>query len=337
MTIIQIHWENHKTTELAPGATLPVAAGGTVWLDVCAPTEDDLRWLERTYHFHPLAIEDIRNFNQRAKVEAYDRTVGGPAAGTNGLDASPAAISDYLFLSLTVVVRENGDFRPRELEAFLGSDYLITVHREPISAIDEVRLHFGEPNHRKVPGPDFLLYLVVDHMVDAYFPLLDQIEDEIDTLEDQILENATQETLHRIFELKQQLVLLRKIAAPMRDVMNALAGTRYGLIKEHTALYFRDAYDHLTRIYDLIETSRDLLGNSLDAYLSTVSNRLNEVMKRLTLIATIFMPISFLAGVGGMNFQQMPFDSPIAFSILWMAILIVPMAMLMWFWHSKWV
>jgi magnesium transporter len=174
-------------------------------------------------------------------------------------------------------------------------------------------------------------------MADSYFPLLDEVEDEIDILEDQILENATQETLHRIFTLKQQLVYLRKITAPMRDVMNALAGTRYGMISEHTAFYFRDVYDHLARIYELVETSRDLLGNALDAYLSIVSNRLNEVMKRLTLIATIFMPISFLAGLGGINFQQMPFNSPVAFVVFLGVIALVPVVMLIWFWRSKWV
>jgi magnesium transporter len=174
-------------------------------------------------------------------------------------------------------------------------------------------------------------------MADVYFPMLDEIEDEIDQLEDAILENATQATMHRIFALKQQLVFLRKITAPMRDVMNALASTRYGLIDAQTALYFRDAYDHLTRIYDLIETSRDLLGNALDAYLSTVSNRLNEVMKRLTLITTIFMPISFLVGFGGMNFQQMPFDNPIAFGILISLLVIAPITMFVWFWRSRWM
>ncbi len=316
MTITLIHPGN-GATELGHDAPRPSASDGTVWFDVDEPTEQDLDWLARTYRFHPLTIEDLRHFNQRAKVEAYDEasTRGNGAAG-------------YLFLSLTTTRRENAELHPLEMEAFLGPDYLITVHREPIAAIQEVREHIG----REVRA-DFLLYLLCDHMVDAYFPVLD----EIDVLEDQILEHATQETLHSIFTLKQQLVLLRKVTGPMRDVMNALAGTRYGLIDAHTALYFRDAYDHLTRIYDLIETSRDLLGNSLDAYLSTVSNRLAEVMKRLTLVATIFMPVSFLVGFGGMNFKQLPFDNPAVFDMMMALIVLVPTAMLIWFWRSKWV
>ncbi len=316
MSIKQIHLENGAASLLVPEAALPTAGGGIVWLDVDAPTEEDLAWLEHTYHFHPLTIEDIRNFNQRAKIESF---------------------GDYLFISLTTAVRVNDDLQARELEAFLGQDYVITAHREPVAALQEVHAHF-EKNHQVIaPRPDFLLYTIVDHMVDRFFPLLDEMEDEIDALEDQILENATQATLHHIFTLKQQLVFLRKITAPMRDVMSALAGTRYELVDGHTALYFRDVYDHLVRIYDLIETSRDLLGNSLDAYLSTVSNRLNEVMKRLTLIATIFMPISFLTGLGGMNFQQMPFDNPIAFGIILLFLVLVPTSMLTWFWRSRWV
>jgi magnesium transporter len=321
MTITLIHPGNGTTTELGHDAPRPTTADGTVWLNVDNPTEQDLDWLARTYHFHPLTIEDLRHFNQRAKVEAYDEasTRGNGAAG-------------YLFLSVTTTRRENGELHPLEMEVFLGPDYLITVHREPIPAIQEVREHLG----RDVRA-DFLLYMLCDHMADAHFPLLDEIEDEIDVLEDEILANATQETLHSIFTLKQQLILLRKLTGPMRDVMNALAGTRYGLISAHTALYFRDVYDHLIRIYDLIETSRDLLGNALDAYLSTVSNRLAEVMKRLTLIATIFLPISFLVGFGGMNFEQLPFDNPTAFAIMVALIVLVPTAMLMWFRRSRWM
>ncbi len=311
MTISQIQLDNGAITQLARKAKRPVSKRGIVWLDVSMPSEDDLAWLAREYKFHPLAIEDCRNFNQRAKVETYD---------------------DYLFLSFTTSARANGNIAVQEMEAFLGANYLITVHREPLPALDAARRYANSKTR-----VDFLLYLFADHMTDAYFPLLDDIDDEIDMLEDQILENPTRETLQRIFTLKQQLIHLRKVTGPMREVMNRLAGTRDRMIDPRTALYFRDVYDHLTRIYELIETSRDLLGNALDAYLSTVSNRLNEVMKRLTLFTTIFMPISFLVGLGGINFQQMPFDNPTAFTILLATLVIFPSAMLIWFVRSKWV
>lgn len=317
MPITQIHLDTQTTTEIPPTAPRPhpsnvgKTASGFVWLDVSAPTEDDLAWLARTYAFHPLAIEDCRHFNQRAKVEAYP---------------------DYLFLSLSAIRRHDSELVPQEMEAFLGADFLITVHRDAHDALTQARYHW-KANLRA----DFLLYLIADHIVDTYFPLLDEIEEEIDELEDAVLASATQATLHRIFTLKQQLVALRRVIAPMREVMNMLASTRYTLIDEHTALYFRDVYDHLIRIYDLIETSRDLLGNVLDAYLSIISNRLNEVMKRLTLITTVFMPISFLVGFGGMNFAHIPFDDARAFWLMLALLIITPALMTLWFWRSKWV
>ena len=315
MSIVQINPFTHTSTEISAAAPRPAPLDGITWLDVYLPTEDDLAWLQRTFNFHPLAIEDCRTFNQRAKVEMYE---------------------GHMFFSFTTCVRDNGDVHPREMEVFLGSDYLVTVHRELLPQIDTVHAHTGA--NIVVKSHDFLMYLIVDGLVDAYFPILDDMEDEIDALEDDIMENATQATLQRIYSLKRQLVALRKVAAPMRDVMNALASTRYGLIDNTTALYFRDAFDHLARIYDLIETSRDLLGNALDAYLSSVSNRLNEVMKRLTLLTTFFMPISFLVGFGGMNFTSwIPFDNGIAFGIMMTLLIVVPMGMMIWFKRSKWV
>lgn len=316
MSITQINPDTGATTELTPAAPRPVADGTSVWLDIPAPTDDDLNWLAREYNFHPLALEDCRHFDQRAKVEPYD---------------------GYLFISVDAVTRNGGALSAQELEVFLGADYLITVHREPIAALEAMRARCATDRRTGAYRADMLLYQIVDQMVDAFFPLLDEMEDEIDELEDVILANATQATMHRIYALKQQLVYLRKIVAPMREVMNVLASTRYEFINPRTAVYYRDTYDHLVRLYDLIETSRDLLGNALDAYLSTVSNRLNEVVKRLTLLTTIFMPISFLVGFGGMNFEHIPFDNSIAFGIMLGLLLIVPIGMLIWFWRSKWV
>jgi magnesium transporter len=315
MSITYTQLDTLTTTAMPVDATLPTPRSGCLWLDLDRPTDGELAWLERTFHFHPLTIEDLAHFNQRAKVDAFD---------------------GYLFLSLTTSKRSDGDIEPQELEVFLGPDYVITVHREPLPALDKVRAQLSGTTDARL-HPDMLLWMIADHMVDAYFPLIDEMEDEIDALEDEILETASQAALQRIYALKRQLVTIRKMTAPMRDVMNSLAGTRYPGIDPRTALYFRDAYDHLTRIYDLIETSRDLLGNLLDVYLSTVSNRLSEIMKRLTLLTTVFMPISFLVGFGGMNFRQLPFDSPVAFGILMTLIVAMPVTMLIWFWRSRWV
>jgi magnesium transporter len=316
MPIVQINLETGSTITLTRDAARPTANGSIVWLDLPAPGEDDLTWLARAYDFHPLTIEDCRNFDQRAKVDAYD---------------------GYLFLSLHAVTRANGALRAQELQVFLAADYLITVHREPIAALDAMRARCASDNRTGNYRGDMLLYQIVDQMVDAIFPLLDTIEDDIDELEDEILDKPNQASLHRVFDLKRQLVFLRKIVGPMRDAMDVLADTRYEFIDPRTALYYRDTYDHLVRIYDLIETSRDLLSNALDAYLSTVSNRLNEVMKRLTLITTIFMPISFVVGFGGMNFTHLPFDDARAFGLVLALLIVTPILMFVWFWRSKWM
>ncbi len=318
MAITQINLETGASRELAFAAPKPVApAGSIVWLDVFAPGEDDLQWLAREYAFHPLALEDCRHFEQRAKVEEYD---------------------GYLFLSLNAVVRRAGDLHAQELEAFLGVDYVITLHREPLAALDTMRARCVSDHRTGNFRADFMFYQIADQIVDAIFPLLDAVEDEIDDLEDQVLAQPSQEMLQHIFTLKRQLVELRKIVGPMRDALDSLADVRYEIIDPRTALYFRDAYDHLVRIHDLIETSRDLLGNALDAYLSSVSNRLSEIMKRLTLLTTIFMPISFLVGFGGMNFTQwIPFDSGVAFGVMIALLMLVPSAMALWFRRSKWM
>lgn len=315
MSLTQINLETGATMELAHDAPKPLAPNSIVWLDVNAPTEDDLTWLARTYNFHPLALEDCRNFEQRAKVDAYD---------------------DHLFISVDMFVR-NESMHVHEMETFLGADYLITIHREKIPALEWMRARCIADSRTGKYRPDFLFYIIVDHIVDEMFPMLDTFEDDIDTLEDQVLDQATQESLHRIFDLKRQLVDVRKVIGPMRDAMDVLADTRYEIIDPRTAIYFRDVYDHLVRIYDLVETSRDLLGNALDAYLSSVSNRMNEVMKRLTLFTTIFMPVSFLVGFGGMNFTGIPFDSPLALGIMLALIIGFPAAMLIYYRHNNWI
>ncbi|MBI5303948.1 MAG: magnesium/cobalt transporter CorA [Chloroflexi bacterium] len=316
MSITQINLETGAARPVMYDAPRPQASAEIVWLDVSAPTNDDLNWLARVYNFHPLALEDCRHFEQRAKVEAYD---------------------DYLFISIDAVARNNGDLVAQEMETFLGADYLVTVHREPVVVLDTMRARCVSDRRTGAYPADYFFYVIADQIVDGYFPLIDQIEDEIDDLEDNILDHATQASLHRIFALKRQLVELRKIIGPMRDAMDILADTRYETIDPRTALYFRDIYDHLVRIYDLIETSRDLLSNALDAYLSIVSNRLNDVMKRLTLFTTIFMPISFLVGFGGMNFDHMPFDNPIAFGAILALIVLFPIGMLIYYRRHGWL
>jgi magnesium transporter len=297
---------------------LVVQKRGLLWIDLIDPTEAELERLQRTFEFHPLSIEDSSHFRQRAKIDPYE---------------------GYLFITLY-----SHRFDPQrheilgdELHVFLGSNYLVTIHRAPLPALSRARERYERENESYKKGPDFFLYLIGDELVDSYFPLLDEIETQIDELEEEVEQDPSNRVMRSIFALKQELIHLRKAAGPQREVFNALSTRHYDLIDRRLAVYFQDVYDHIVRIYEMIETHRDLLGNALDAYYSATSSRLNEVMKRLTLIATIFMPLSVITGLGGVNFEHMPFKSPVAFGILLASLLLVPVGMWFWFKNRKWM
>jgi magnesium transporter len=231
----------------------------------------------------------------------------------------------------------------QELHTFLGERYLVTVHQEHIAALEEVwRRLAGEPA-LLARGVDFVYYLVADGIVDDNFPILDCIADELEVLEDSVLGDSPRRAdLQRIFELKHHLVAMRKVLSPQRDVLGLLAKRGDSQIGERTAVYLRDVYDHLVRINESIEANRDLLGNALDAYLSAVGQRTNEIMKYLTIMSAVFLPLSFLVGFFGQNFDNLPFLAAWVHSdrLMWVmvaACLATPAGMLAWFRHKGWL
>jgi magnesium transporter len=292
--------------------------GAYLWVDVETPTEDDLSWLEATYRFHPLTIEDCRHFDQRAKVEEYD---------------------DYLFITMAVPRRlaPDSEMESDELHAFVAADYIVTVHDEPLAAIDAVKRRLLADKGKLHTSPDHLLYMIADVLVDRYFTLMEDVEDEIGRLEDTVMGQPDKSTLSRIFALKQNLVYMRRTAWPERDLFHALSGRRFPQIHPKTEIYYRDLYDHTARIYENIEVARDLLSNTLEVYLSVVSNDLGRVMKQLAIVATVFMPLSFLAGLGGMNFTAIPFDRMLAFVGLVIVMILTSIVMTLWFRRENWV
>jgi magnesium transporter len=252
------------------------------WLDLTAPSDDDLEKLRELFGFHPLALEDARHFGQRPKLDAYDDHVFMVFYGAHD-DASDQA--DLL----------------REVQMFISGGYLVTLHEDPLPVLDKQRERLdGVVLHSE----QFLLYRVFDALTDSYFPLLARLDDEIDDLEAAILAGPDDAQLQRLFAMKRMLVAMRKVVTPQRDLfarsVDQLAELPGLQLDERD--YFRDVYDHLIRISDLIDSYRDLLSNSTDLYLSTVSNRQNEVMKQLAIVGTIFLPLSFITGFFGMNF-----------------------------------
>jgi len=257
-----------------------------VWVDVSDPTSLDFDNLARQFGFHPLSIEDCRHQHQRPKVEEFP---------------------GYYFIVLyEAVLNDVGRLQLGELGIFLGKNYLVTVHSEPIRAIETAERLWRSWTDLAERGTGLLAYLLIDAVVDDYLPLLDTVSDRMDSLEDRIFADFQDESLEEIFRIKKELLLLRRAVTPLRDVFNTLLRREQPIFSRETHTYFQDVFDHLIRVADTIDTLRDMIVSMMDAYLSISGNRMNLVMKRLTSIATILMSVTLVAGIYGMNFDYMP-------------------------------
>jgi magnesium transporter len=258
-----------------------------VWVDVSDPTSQDFLDLAKEFNFHPLSIEDCFNPHQRPKIEEY---------------------KGYYFIVVyeAQLAGPRDRLELRELNIFLGSNFVVTVHSRPIRAIETARRLWGEWTDRSEQGAGLLAYLLFDAIVDDYLPLLDILNERVDNLEDEIFTDFKPDSLQRVFRIKKQLLRLRKAVTPLRDVFNVMLRREQPIFAREIYVYFQDVFDHLIRVADSIDTLRDMLGTTMDAYLSVSSNRTNLVMKRLTSISTILMSVTLIAGIYGMNFDYMP-------------------------------
>jgi magnesium transporter len=261
-----------------------VASGQFFWLDLLQLDDEGSDLLTNTFHFHPLAVEDSEHFGQRPKLEDYD---------------------DFFYLVVHGALDDSG--ATVEVHCFYSEKFLVTIERDPCSEFDEVRERASLRRRQGGGNNIMLLYRIVDSLVDSFFPVLAKFDDQIDSLEDDILAKPTEEQLGTLFTMKRALVGLRKVITPQRDIFANLVVSDSALpgMTVEAERYFRDLYDHLIRISDLVDSYRDLLSGAMDTHLSTVSNRLNQVMKQLTIIATIFLPLSFITGFFGQNFGWM--------------------------------
>ncbi len=279
-----IHDEGSKQVDFDRATVERLLAGKKFfWLDLDQPAAADFEILRDVFGFHPLAVEDSENFDQRAKLDDYD---------------------DFLFIVVYGATPDADQLV--EVHCFYSERCLITVHHDDCPAFAEIRRRYRDRD-MAIERPALLLYRVVDGLVDSFFPILSAFDDRIDELEDRIFVRADDQQLQEMFRMKRLLVGMRKAVSPQRDTFASLMGrvaTLPGLTDEDER-YFRDVYDHLIRISDLIDSYRDLLTGAMDVYLSTVSNRLNSVMKQLTVIATIFLPLTFVTGFFGQNFGWM--------------------------------
>ena len=254
-----------------------------VWLDYEGPSDKDLTELAKLIDLHPLTVEDAHTFRQRPKMEEYD---GYTFLVVFGVDVDAAAGGPLL----------------REVHMILSGDYVVTIHRRPFAPLTELRERYGDATIR---SEQFLVYKILDAITQTFVPVLSRVDDDIDDLEQRVLDNPTTEDLQRIFSLKRDLVAMRRVITPMRDIFarNSDRLAEIPGLQTDDRLYFRDLYDGLIRVSELVDSYRDLLSGATDMYLSTVANRQGEVNKSLTIIATIFLPLTFLTGFFGQNFS----------------------------------
>ncbi len=291
------------------------------WIDIRGLNNIQMiEQIGKNFNIHPLVLEDILSTNQRPKINDYE---------------------DYVF-----IVFKTFDYNKKEkiinseqISLIFGKSFLISFRENNGKLFDSVnsRLQNSKARIRK-SGTDYLAYALIDAVVDNYFNILEKIGEEIEDVEDKLITNPQQENLHSIHRLRREMILLRKSVWPLREVINIMERGETALIKKTTGIFLRDLYEHTVQIIDTIESYRDMVSGMLDTYLSSVSNRMNEVMKVLTIIATIFIPITFVAGVFGMNFKHMPeLDWSWAYPVgFWAAIIIITSLMIFYFKKKNW-
>ena len=256
-----------------------------LWVNVTGLGDADLIiGVGEAFGLHRLALEDVVNTHQRPKVEEFD---------------------DHLFLVTIEPRQRDGDFEAEQVALFLGPDYLLTFQEHPGDCFDPIRERVRSGKGRiRAAGPDYLCYALIDAALDGFYPVLDHYGDALEALEIEVIEGASQGQVPRINSLKRDLLFMRRAVWPQREMINTLIRDEYALLAEQTRLHLRDCYDHAVQLMDIIETYREIASGLVDIHISSVSARLNEIMKVLTVIATIFMPLSFIASLYGMNFDR---------------------------------
>lgn len=292
----------------------------SVWVDVEKPTDKDMAFLEKCFSFHPLAIEDCMASIQRPKIDRYD---------------------NYLFIVLHAATLglHKDKATSLELDSFIGENYVVTVHLKPIPSVSSTWKRCIKNSGIVSRGAAYLFYFLSDALVDNYSPILEKLDKEIQKTEDAIFKRANAATLNKIFDLKENVLTLRRLLGPQRETMNFIARGGYApIIPAELSIYFRDISDLLASINDSLDTYRDMLTSALDGYMSATSNKLNEIMKVLTIIATIMMPLTLITGIYGMNFRFMPeIEWRYGYFVIIAIMVAIAGGMLVFFKKKKWL
>jgi magnesium transporter len=295
-------------------------SGARLWVDIHDPDNETLEpLLEQRFGFHELAAEDSMSATTLPK---YD----------------PFPDYDFFIFRAVDVDLTDHDSRALKLSAFLGAEFLFTIHKDGLDAVEAMWKRLPADKRLLARGPDFLLYGIVDEMVDAHFPMLERIEESVDELQEAIFDDARASQLDELLHIKRDLNVLRRHSLPQRDLLNQLSRGDAQFIQEAHRIYFRDLYDHMFRISETIDVQRDMMSGTMEAYLSAVANRTNETMRVLTVFSALMLPLSLIAGIYGMNFQHMPelrwlHGYPFALGLM----ALTAASMLLWFWKKGWL
>lgn len=291
----------------------------TTWININGLHRvKDLEYLGQSFQLHPLILEDILHTDQRPKLEEFD---------------------SYLFLIVKMLQLNGLEVSSEQVSLILGDHFVISLHEYDQDIFEPVRQRLQAGTGRiRSAGADYLAYALLDLVVDHYFLILENLGEGIEEIEGELLARPTPDTLTQIHRLKRDTILMRRAVWPLREVVNRLERSDSAFVQDHTRLYLKDAYDHVTMVIDSIETYRDILAGMLDIYLSTVSNRLNEVMMVLTVMASIFIPLTFIAGVYGMNFRYMPeLEWRWGYFAALFGMALLAGAMFLYFWKKGWI
>ena len=256
-----------------------------LWVDIEEPTDEEIELLLEVFELHPLTVEDCIMPNVRPKLEDFER---------------------YLFIVLQGLKRVDGRLRTVELDVCLGRNFLLTIHSERIKSVEDDCARVEKKSPIITRGADFLFYAITDSLIDSYFPVLEEVEARVDEMESRLLSDSTERTLREILGIYNEIMVLRRTLAPHREILSRLNRGDLPFIKPANAVYFRDIYDHLLRMSDLVDSCREVTTMSLEAYATIVSNRLNEIMKTMTAFATLALPLIIVTGIYGMNFGEHP-------------------------------
>lgn len=311
-----VRWMEGKTLKSGTVADIEMArALGAVWVDVLDPDAEALAPIAAAFGLHPLAVEDCLHFPQRPKIDPYEDNM-------------------FIVWALPRLVPDDG-IAYTEIDVFLGKGFLVTSHLEPVAVIDELASDAASILCR---GAEWTLHALLDQAVDEIFPAVDYIADQLDTIEDSLLERADQDDLHRLYAMKRLLIALHKTIGPERDVVRGMA-RQNELISQEAYLYFQDIGDHLARVADSVDTYRDVASGAMDIYLSAVNNRMNAIMKQLAVVATIFMPLTFMSGIYGMNITEgmwPPITAVWSFGLVIGSMAVIAVWMLWFFRRRNW-